>query len=143
MAKTIAEIQTLIDGKTLDARQLINLIVDYLQDNPGGANDVRIYRALLSQGGTNAPTVLELENSTGETPVWSYGSTGYYICTFAQEIGTLYNAWFSISPSTQPPKRTTIANNDGFSFYVATYNDTTLANGVLLFTSIEVIFYTQ
>lgn len=33
---TIAEIQALINSKSLDARQLINLIADYLQANPGG-----------------------------------------------------------------------------------------------------------
>lgn len=45
MAKTIAEIQTLIDGKTLDARQLINLIVDYLHSNSGsGGSDTVLYK---------------------------------------------------------------------------------------------------
>lgn len=35
MAKTIEQIQALIDAK-IDARQLINLLADYLQANPGG-----------------------------------------------------------------------------------------------------------
>lgn len=36
MAYTIVEIQAAIDAQNLDPRQLINLIVDYLQANPPG-----------------------------------------------------------------------------------------------------------
>lgn len=37
MAYTIQQIQELINHQSLDARQLLNLVVDYLQANPGGS----------------------------------------------------------------------------------------------------------
>jgi len=43
----------------------------------------KIYKALLTQTGTNAPTAVVLENTLGGTPVWSYSSTGYYILTLS------------------------------------------------------------
>ena len=41
----------------------------------------KVYTALLSQSGTNAPTAVVLENTLGDTVVWSYSITGEYIGT--------------------------------------------------------------
>ena len=38
----------------------------------------KVYTALLSQSGTASPTSLELENTFGYSPIFSYISTGYY-----------------------------------------------------------------
>ena len=38
----------------------------------------KVYTALLSQSGTASPTSLELENTLGYSPIFSYSSTGYY-----------------------------------------------------------------
>ncbi len=37
-----------------------------------------IYRALISQTGSDAPTAVILENTLGEVPTFSYNSTGIY-----------------------------------------------------------------
>lgn len=43
----------------------------------------KIYRALLAQAATTAPTATVLENTLGGTVVWSYVSTGTYRATLA------------------------------------------------------------
>lgn len=58
----LAALQTQLDGK-----------VD-------GTNGVKVYRALLTQSGTDAPVATELENSIGSV-VWTRGSAGSYIAT--------------------------------------------------------------
>lgn len=47
----------------------------------GKTNGVKIYRALLSQAGTAAPTATVLENTLGGTPTFSYNSVGSYTLT--------------------------------------------------------------
>jgi hypothetical protein len=41
----------------------------------------KVYTALVSQTGTNAPTATVLENTLGGTVVWSYASVGQYTAT--------------------------------------------------------------
>ena len=41
----------------------------------------KVYKALLTQSGTNAPVATVLVNTLGETPVFSYDSTGVYLLT--------------------------------------------------------------
>lgn len=41
----------------------------------------KIYRALLSQSGTDAPTAVILENTLGEVPTFSYSAPGVYLLT--------------------------------------------------------------
>lgn len=38
----------------------------------------KVYRALMTQSGTNAPTAVVLENTLGGTVVWGYEELGYY-----------------------------------------------------------------
>ena len=49
-------------------------------------NGVKVYRALLTQSGTSAPTVTVLENTLGGTVVWTRNGAGEY-------YGTLANAF--------------------------------------------------
>ena len=46
-----------------------------------------VYRALLSQSGTNAPTAIVLENTLGEVPTFSYVDVGVY------ELNTVGNVF--------------------------------------------------
>ena len=52
------------------------------------ARPYKVYTALLSQSGTNAPVATVLENTLGGTVVWTRGSVGLY-------IGTLDNGFSS------------------------------------------------
>lgn len=53
--------------------------------NPSGveASTVKVYRALLTQRGTDAPEATVLENTLGGTVVWTYNNVGIYIATLA------------------------------------------------------------
>jgi hypothetical protein len=48
---------------------------------PAGNVAVKLYRALVSQSSTSAPTATVLENSLGGTVVWARSSTGTYTAT--------------------------------------------------------------
>jgi len=54
-----------------------------LLDRIAGNGGVKVYRALLTQSGTNAPVATVLENTLGGTLVWSYIVTGRYEATLA------------------------------------------------------------
>ena len=41
----------------------------------------KVYRALLTQSGTNAPVAIVLENTLGGTVVWTYSDVGTYFGT--------------------------------------------------------------
>lgn len=44
---------------------------------------VKVYRALLTQSGTDAPVATVLENTLGGTVVWTYSNSGIYTATLA------------------------------------------------------------
>jgi hypothetical protein len=46
-------------------------------------HNIKVYRALLTQSGTNAPVATVLENTLGGTPVWSRTNIGRYVATLA------------------------------------------------------------
>jgi len=46
-------------------------------------NGVKVYRALLTQSGTSAPTATVLENTLGGTVVWTRSLAGVYIGTLS------------------------------------------------------------
>lgn len=48
---------------------------------PAGNVAVKVYRALVSQTSTSAPTATVLENSLGGTVVWARSNTGIYTAT--------------------------------------------------------------
>lgn len=48
-----------------------------------------IYTALLTQSGTTAPVVIELNNTLGVEVVWTRVTTGMYKATSSEEIFTL------------------------------------------------------
>jgi len=51
-----------------------------------GASQPLVYRALLSQSGTDAPTAIVLENTLGEVPTFVYNSTGFYILVVSNNL---------------------------------------------------------
>jgi hypothetical protein len=53
------------------------------QVNAASSRPYKVYTALLTQSGTNAPTATVLENTLGGTIVWSRTSTGVYLGTLS------------------------------------------------------------
>ena len=66
-----------------DVEILGNLTVESCTGCGGGSSsNPKIYRALISQSGTNAPIATILENTLGVTPTWGYNDVGSYsICS--------------------------------------------------------------
>jgi hypothetical protein len=50
-----------------------------------GAKAYKVYSALLTQTGADAPTATVLENTLGVTPIWYYQNVGTY---YAESFGT-------------------------------------------------------
>lgn len=48
------------------------------QPRGGGALPYKVFVALVSQSGTDAPTMVILQNTLGGTPVWHYVHSGAY-----------------------------------------------------------------
>ena len=48
----------------------------------------KVYKAILTQTGTDAPVAIVLENSLGEVPVWNYIYPGVYSLDAAESIFT-------------------------------------------------------
>lgn len=48
----------------------------------------KVYKALITQSGTDAPVATVLVNTLSGTPVWSYSSTGRYVLTLTAEFTT-------------------------------------------------------
>ena len=76
------------DGTNTTDVQVLNVPAESVGEN-GEVNlnaGVKVYRALLTQTGTDAPVATVLENTLGGTVVWTRGSLGVY-------TGTLANAF--------------------------------------------------
>lgn len=54
-----------------------------IQATPVDSRPYKVYTALLSQTGTNAPTATVLENTLGGTVFWSREAAGFYNATLA------------------------------------------------------------
>lgn len=63
--------------KTIDSDGVIEVVNFTTADTP------KVYKALLTQTGTDAPVATVLENTLGGTIVWSYFNAGNYIGTLA------------------------------------------------------------
>lgn len=66
--------------------------------NPGGPAGVKVYRALLTQTGTDAPVATVLENTLGGTVVWTRDSMGVYLGTLAGAFPTTKTVAFISNP---------------------------------------------
>lgn len=96
------------------------------------ARPYKVYTALLSQTGTNAPTALVLENTLGVTLTWARNGVGKYYA-FAPTGSNVNNTFVMInnsyvSPSPTPPQ---IVINGNFYVEDEAIFINTFSNGVL------------
>ena len=74
-------------------------VVETLATTEGIADtEPKVYVALLSQSGTDAPVATVLKNTLGGVPVWSYSSVGVYNAELSNAftgdlIGFAYSGW--------------------------------------------------
>lgn len=113
----------------------------------GTINGVKVYRALLTQTSTNAPTATVLENSLGGTVVWTRSVQGVYVATLT---GAFPSGKTMVTMGAFP------ASQDGVVYgYTRTDNTITLStiyfrvpggtqeasDGMLSETAIEILVY--
>ena len=116
-----------------------NDLIDFI-NNAGITTQKKIYKALITQSGTDAPTVTILENTIGNI-VWSYDSTGTY-------FGTLINAFTENKTFLPQPSEKThnscveLLYSDADTVEINTYDVTpVLANDILVGNSILIEVY--
>jgi hypothetical protein len=112
-------------------------------NNLGLVNGVKVYRALLTQTGTDAPTAIVLENSLGGAVVWTYDSVGTY---FADLVGAFpaNKTWSMIGQRTGGSEIEVGRNNDDQMFIETRRFDAgsfVAEDGILSETSVEIIIY--
>jgi hypothetical protein len=113
-------------------------------NNLGLINGVKVYRALMTQTGTNAPVVTVLENSIGAI-VWAYDSVGTYLGTL---VGAFpINKVWSIAGQRGGGTEIEIGRNGDDQMFIETRGfDSGVpsfpqADDILQFTSIEIRVY--
>lgn len=76
------------DGATTSDVQQLNVPAGAIDAN--GEIDlgqgIKVYRALLTQSGTDAPVATVLENTLGFTPTWTYNEAGIYSLQMADTV---------------------------------------------------------
>jgi len=107
----------------------------------------KVYVALLTQTGTASPTAIELENTFGFSPTFSYVLDGYYSLEMTGEFPSTNTVIFNGSADQGPiggdfAHLTSNRNNDdSILLYTFDVNGGGLTNGLLNNTSIEIRVY--
>jgi len=107
----------------------------------------KVYVALLTQTGTASPTAIELENTFGFSPTFSYVLDGYYSLEMTGEFPSTNTVIFNGSADQGPiggdfAHLTSNRNNDdSILLYTIDVNGGGLTNGLLNNTSIEIRVY--
>lgn len=119
----------------------INKLKDILKSLLTYSNLYSSYSGLLTQSSTNSPTVTILNNSTGQTIVWSYSDVGEYIGTFSDKIKE-DKIWFSVTSSSKSAIFIAVSYNTENTILLNTYSRTGSAtNNALSNSSIEIRIY--
>lgn len=103
----------------------------------------KVYTALLTQTGTNAPVATVLENTLGVTPTWLYGVAGSY--TTDQVLGQNSNKiYYNITNKGNVLNEFRISlaqNGPNFGIAITTYDSGVNTNGLLSKVPIEIRVY--
>ena len=137
-------------GETLNFRSIVqgtNVTVSQSQNeitiNSTGGRPYTSYTALLSQTGTNAPVATILENTTGNTIVWTRTNTGMYRGTWGTALADLDKVFFA--PALGNFKNQTVVINvfgaSTASFQLSTQENGSLGDNELIRTGIEIRIY--
>ena len=103
----------------------------------------KVYTALLTQSGTDAPVATVLENTLGGDIVWTYAEIGVYIGTLPNAF-TENKTWFNViynSNSVSTNETVAIYWNNVNEIHVQTGIGTVYTDGRLYLNSIEIRVY--
>lgn len=112
--------------------------------NGGGAAPYKVYTALLTQSGTDAPVATVLENTLGGEVVWNRAEVGYYLAT---SNGLFTNGKTSVQYSLNRTKNSasflSFFISDSDTIEVSSTNDLTETKeaGIVLPSLIEIRVY--
>lgn len=132
---------TYSNGSTLAHYQTQSYTYEDLRNELNGGAQPKIYKALLSQSGTNAPVATVLVNTLSGTPVWSYDSVGTYRLTLAGEFTEFKTFISNTSSSGEYAGETGIlfSWSDVNSIYMEAFKDAVYSNGTpTIYLAIEV-----
>lgn len=94
-----------------------------------GSSGPLVYKALITQTGTNAPTAIVLENTLGQTPTYAYDGVGNYYLELGTPVDV--NKTFVTFTQTQPNDRNDMSslievfdNTTTTQIYFASYRNT-------------------
>lgn len=108
------------------------------------ANQPKVYRALLTQSGTNAPTAIVLENTLGETPTFSYSNDGEYTLNTVGNVFTQDKTFITYAPFPVvgiDVRTFQAVRNNQTVVDLRTYNAGALTNDMILNSAIEILVY--
>lgn len=103
----------------------------------GTTASYKVYSALISQSGTDAPTAIILENTLSDTPVWSRTSGGDYRLTLAGEftadktVCMIGNVDSGLASGFLTPAEFTYDWIDANQVYINSNNGSTLTDSLL------------
>lgn len=137
-------------GETLNFRSLIggtNVTLaqsaNEITINSTGGRPYTSYTALLSQSGTSAPVATVLENTTGNTIVWTRTTTGMYKGTWGTALADVDKVFFAPVQGNLK-NQTVVINVFGAGtalFQLSTQENGSLNDNQLLRTGIEIRIY--
>jgi hypothetical protein len=105
-----------------------------------GSVGYKVYTALLSQSGTDAPTAIVLENTIGVSPAFIRDGAGSYRFSFDLAIDE-YKLFYSIN-NFDINSNTIKIEQGGSVFYIQVYNShDVLTDGLLYLNPIEIRVY--
>jgi hypothetical protein len=104
----------------------------------------KVYRALLTQSDTNAPTATVLENTLGENPTFSYENTGVYAATFLSPLllEDKTSSWMGVAgDGIDITKLYNVYRAGNTALFIRSYNGGTPADNLLTDSYVEILVY--
>lgn len=107
----------------------------------GFTNLYKVYTALLTQSGTNPPSVKVLENQLGGDIIWTYSDVGRYVGTLTNGFNSNTTILIGSSFALNTGYTWGYATNNNDNIYLNIENDGGYADDELLKTAIELRVY--
>jgi hypothetical protein len=104
-----------------------------------------VFRGLLTQSGTSAPTLVTQENSLGVTFTLARSGLGTYSLSTTSTLFIVNQSWYNIAPGQSINQSIRINLGSTTSMSIYTYNlvagNYVLADGILSSTPVEILIY--
>jgi len=145
-ARTRAALETLLaDNSTgaISAQDLRDLLASVvIQSDP---QDVKVYAGLISQTGTDAPTITVLENNLSGDVVWTREGAGIYYGTlvdaFPDNKTLIITQGKTIAPTEEDNNGFTVIRANSNIIHVYSWDTGQYQDSVLLDHSIKIVVY--